>query len=127
MPVCTFYLILAGSIKEQIKTYSFLICSRDKNAVFDVESKKLREEFGLNKPFKELGFKDLRYAQIKSALPSFLELADKYIHGVLFTISIDNSVETVFDVNKKDAHNKLTSYSGLIDLDTLIVDNRTNN
>lgn len=70
------------------RTYSFLICSKDKNAAFDVESKKLREKFGLDEPLKEFSFKDLRYDPIKKALPHFLELADKYIHGVLFTVSI---------------------------------------
>jgi len=92
------------------KTYSFLICSKDKNIVFDVESKALREKYGLNDPFKEFSFKDLKYGAIKKALPSFLQLADKYIHGVLFTISIENTLETVFDTNKKNAYTKAIQY-----------------
>lgn len=90
------------------KTYSFLILSKDKNMVFEKESKKLREEFNLNVPFKEICFKDLRYGPIKRILPDFLELADTYIHGVLFTLSIESNLDTVFGLSKKDAHRELS-------------------
>lgn len=84
-------------------TYSFLICSFDKRSVFEKETIAVREKYSLNHPWKEYGFKDLRYGPIKRALNNFLDVSDKYIHGLLLTISIDKNIESVFGLEKKQA------------------------
>lgn len=91
------------------RTYSFLILSKDKNAIFETESKKLRTEFGLNvsEPFKEFSLKEFSNGQIAGALPELLKLADSCIHGVLFTLAIDSKLDTVFDVSKNKSYAKL--------------------
>jgi len=94
-----------GEHKESdFTTYSILICSADKRSVFDKETCDLREKHALNTPWKEYGFKDLRYGPIKRSLGEFLDLSNKYIHGLLLTISIDKKIESVFGFNKKDSH-----------------------
>ena len=89
-------------------TYSILICSADKRSAFESKTKSLREKYGLNEPWKELGYKDLSYGPISRSLEEFLEIANQFIHGVLITVSIDQKIESVFGVKKKDAHNEIT-------------------
>lgn len=89
-------------------TYSILICSADKRSAFESRTKILREKYGLNKPWKEFGYKDLGYGPISRSIEELLEIANKYIHGVLITVSIDQKIESVFGVKKKDAHNEIT-------------------
>ncbi len=91
-------------------TYSFLICSGDKREVFEKEAISVREKHSLIDPWKEYGFKDLRYGPIKRALSDFLDIADRLIHGILFTVSIDKNLDTVFGPNKKVAHNEIVSF-----------------
>lgn len=88
-------------------TYSILICSADKRSVFEHETKQLREKHNLNNPWKEYGFKDLRYGPISRSLNEFLELSNKYVHGLLLTISIDQNIESLFGLNKREAQNTI--------------------
>ncbi|PMJ39635.1 hypothetical protein BCU24_18885 [Vibrio cyclitrophicus] len=88
-------------------TYSFLILSADKRFPFEEHIKELRKKYSLDAPFKEYNYKDLRYGPIKRSLPEFLELIDNYIHGVLITISIDRTIETVFGLQKHLAHKEI--------------------
>lgn len=90
-------------------TYSFLICSADKRAVFEQEVIAIRKKYKLDKPWKELGYKDLRYGPIKRALDEVLDAADKLIHGLLLTVSIDKNIESVFSLNKKEAHSEIVT------------------
>ena len=88
-------------------TYSILICSADKRAVFEKKVKLLRLKYGLNVPWKEMAFKDLHYGPISRSLDDFLYIADNFIHGVLVTISIDRRIQSLFDSNKKEAKDKI--------------------
>ncbi|GAB2192072.1 hypothetical protein MAH1_36810 [Sessilibacter sp. MAH1] len=90
-------------------TYSFLICSADKRAVFENEVIKIRKKYKLNDPWKELGYKDLRYGPIKRALDEILDAADRLTHGLLLTVSIDKNIESLFGLNKKEAHSEIVS------------------
>lgn len=85
-------------------TYSFLICSADKRVVFEQEVIAIRKKYKLDDPWKELGYKDLRYGPIKRALDEVLAAADNLTHGLLLTISIDKNIESLFGLNKKEAH-----------------------
>jgi len=88
-------------------TYSFLICSADKRSVFEKEAVSIRKKYKLNDPWKELGYKDLRYGPIKRALGDILEIADALIHGLLLTVSIDKNIESLFGLDKKGAHSEI--------------------
>lgn len=90
-------------------TYSFLICSSDKRCVFEEETKKVRTKYSLNSPWKEYNFKDLRYGPIKRALSDFLDISDKFIHGLLLTLSIDKSIPSVFGLEKNETHSQIAT------------------
>ncbi len=90
-------------------TYSILICSADKRSVFEHKTRELREKHNLNSPWKEYGFKDLRYGPIKRSLQEFLDLSNDYIHGFLLTISVDKNIESVFGFNKKESHRDIVN------------------
>lgn len=99
-----------GEHKEaNFSTYSFLICSADKRSVFEKEVIAIREKHKLNNPWKELGYKDLRYGPIKRALDEVLDAADNLIHGLLFTISIDKNIDSLFGLNRQEAHSKIVA------------------
>jgi hypothetical protein len=88
-------------------TYSILICSADKSAVFEKKTKDLRSKHGLNEPWKEFSFKKLSYGPISRSLEEFLGLADNFIHGILLTISVDQRIPSLFGLDKKEAHNEI--------------------
>lgn len=88
-------------------TYSILICSGDKRFVFEQKTKELRERNGLNEPWKEYGFKDLDYGPIIRSLDEFLDLSNKFIHGVLLTISVDQRIPSLFGLSKKETHSEI--------------------
>lgn len=90
-------------------TYSFLFCSADKRFVFEKAVIGIREKHKLNTPWKELGYKDLRYGQIKRALDEILHAADNLIHGLLLTVSIDKNIESIFGLDKKETHLEIIS------------------
>lgn len=98
----------SGEHKEaDYNTYSILICSADKRSVFEEKSMELRKKHKLDDPWKEYGFKDLRYGPIKRSLSEFLNLTNKYIHGLLLTISIDKNIKSCFGSDRKESHKKI--------------------
>lgn len=99
-----------GEHKEaNFSTYSFLICSADKRAVFEKEVIAIRKKHKLNDPWKELSYKDLRYGPIKRALDDILDVADKLTHGLLLTVSIDKNIESLFGLDRKAAHSEIVA------------------
>lgn len=86
------------------KTYSVLICSADNRSIFAGQTKTIREKHSLNNPWKEYSFKDLNYGNISRALDEFLDITNKYIHGLLLTISVDKNIESVFGGNFTKVH-----------------------
>ncbi|MFY9561712.1 MAG: hypothetical protein WAQ52_15875 [Terriglobales bacterium] len=91
-------------------TYAFLIASVDKLAVFKRETHALREAHGLNAPFNEFAYKKLGYGPIGRALTEYLRISDKYIHGVLVTISVEKCIPSLFGPQKR------TAQQGIVDL-----------
>jgi hypothetical protein len=89
-------------------TYAFLISSADKQAIFKAKTLALRKTFGLNSPFKEIAYKDLRYGPIGRTLDQYLKISDDFIQGVLVTISIDKSIPSMFGEEKKGAQRQIT-------------------
>lgn len=85
----------------KFNTYSFLLIAADKRGPFEEQVRLLREKYSLGK--KEIAYKDLAYGPIKRSIKDFLLLADNCIHGVIFTIAIDKSLDSVFGERKKGA------------------------
>lgn len=86
------------------ETYSFLFVALDKIALFQAEMGSLRQQYGIHDKYSEFKYKDLKYGPRSRALPSYLELVDKTIHGALVTVAIDKEIGTVFGISKKEAH-----------------------
>jgi hypothetical protein len=63
----------------------------------------------LNDPWKELGYKDLRYGPIKRALDDILDAADRLTHGLLLTVSIDKNIESLFGLDRKATHSEIVA------------------
>lgn len=100
-----------GEHKEaKFNTYAFLIAAVDKLSVFKRETHELRALHCLNMPFKEFAYKDLQYGPVSRSLDGFLRISDRYIHGILVTVSVDKSIPSLFGPEKKAAQ------EGLVDL-----------
>lgn len=88
-------------------TYAFLISSADKQTIFKEKTLSLRNANGLNEPFIEFAYKNLRYGSIKRALDQYLSVSDRFIHGVLITISIDKSIPSMFGEERREAQRQI--------------------
>jgi hypothetical protein len=91
----------------KFSTYSFLFCSADKRLVFQDKMAALREHYDLNSPWKELSYKDLKHGGVSRSLEDYLSLVDNFIHGIILTVAIDNSIESVF-MGQDRANSKYT-------------------
>jgi hypothetical protein len=79
--------------------------SGDKSSIFEKESKLLRDRYGLG--VKEVSYKDIAYGPIKRSIKEYLGIADRFIHGLLVTVCIDNNIKSVFGAEKKGAKDNL--------------------
>jgi len=84
-------------------TYSFLFLAYDKVGPFEEKVKELRMKHGLFEHYSEFAYKKLASGAKARALPEYLELIDRYIHGALITIAVDKRIQTVFGAEKKQA------------------------
>lgn len=82
-------------------TYSFLICAWNQTGLFTREMEALRNDVGLNTPFKEIAFKDLRYGPIHRSLDRYLKNLSNYVNGYLLTVVIEKSAKSIFGVDHK--------------------------
>ncbi len=96
-------------------TYAFLICSFDKSSVFQHETNALREAPGLNTPFQEFAYKKLKCGPKNRALDAFLKISDKYIHGVLVTISVEKGIPSLFGPQRGDAQQEIVNLLAIND------------
>lgn len=85
-------------------TYSFLICAWNQTGPFNKAMEALRNNSGLNDPFKEIAFKDLRYGPIRRSLKQYLANLSNLVNGYLLTVVIEKSVGTIFGNDRKDTH-----------------------
>lgn len=97
------------SSDSQYNTYSFLVCAWNQTGPFKKHMDIVREEAGLNNPFKEIAFKDFRYGPIKRALPKYLSGLSNLVNGYLLTVVISKDVPSIFGGgNKKAARQELS-------------------
>ncbi len=68
----------------------------------------LRNEAGLNKPFKEIAFKDFRYGPISRSLKGYLKNLSNYVNGYLLTVVVEKSAESIFGTDRKATHEFIT-------------------
>lgn len=73
----------AGS---RYRTWSFLVSSY-RPREFEAEMGEIRVRHGLNKPAREIAYKDLR-GGVERALPEYLAALDRYVPGLLFTLAV---------------------------------------
>jgi hypothetical protein len=85
-------------------TYSFLILAQDKIGPFQEAMAALRARHGLGEQYREFAYKRLTSDGRSRALPEFLDIVDRLIHGAVITIAIDHSISTVFGMSKHQAH-----------------------
>lgn len=90
--------------RASYRTYSFLFLSMDKIGPFEKKMEELRQNYDIFDPYSEFKYKDLRYGPRARALPAFLDLVDKYIHGAIVTVAIDKKIGSVFGVSAREAH-----------------------
>ena len=89
-------------------TYSFLVCAWNQTGLFNNAMETLRNETGLNEPFKEIAFKDFRYGPIKRALERYLTNLSNLVNGYLLTVVVEKSVGSIFGTNRKTTHEFIT-------------------
>jgi len=89
------------SSDSKYHTYSFLICAWNQTGVFNQKMEKLRDDRGLNNPFKEISFKDFRYGPIKRALEKYLANLSNLVNGYLLTVVVEKSLGSLFGTDKK--------------------------
>lgn len=87
----------------RFNTYTFLIFAQNKIGPFEVAMTNLRRHFGIHEPYSEFSYKRLASAPRRHALPTYLELVDHLIHGVLITLAIDKDIQTMFGPTRKRA------------------------
>lgn len=75
------------------QTYACLVCGWNHSYPFFEEMRALRATSGLGE--KEIAFKDLRFGPLRRCLPEYLKLADHCVCGLLVTVIVDKSVETL--------------------------------
>lgn len=89
-------------------TYSFLICAWNQTGLFHQQMEALRNETGLNDPFKEIAFKDFRYGPIKRALENYLSNLSTLVNGYLLTVVVEKSIGSLFGTDRKAAYGFIT-------------------
>ena len=100
--VCIFSDYGGESSDSRYLTYTFTFVDYDFLTLNYREAiKEIREEHGLQNPYKEIAFKDLSYGPIQRALPSYLEMLDKSVNGLVFTLLVDKKVLSLLGENKK--------------------------
>ncbi len=85
-------------------TYSFIFVALDKNGPFQSHMRALRQKHKIYAPYSEFKYKDLKYGPRSRALPEYLELIDKLIHGAVVTVAIDKKIASIFGASKSEAH-----------------------
>lgn len=78
-------------------TYSFLFCSGDKIGVFQENIKTIRLRSGMNEPYKEYEFKELKYRRIRDSIKEYFFAVDHFIHGVVLTVSVEKEIANLFN------------------------------
>lgn len=94
-----------GEAKDaRFQTYSIMLCSYDPLHHFFSRLTEIRGRHRLNTPYKEIAFKDLNYGPLKRALPDLLANYNNLLPGVVVTIAVEKTVETLFGDAKKATH-----------------------
>jgi hypothetical protein len=75
-------------------TYSFMICAFGSLGPFKEKMAELRTARSLG--HKEIAFKDFRMGHLQRFLPDYLQLADRYVLGMIFTLAVDRTIPSLF-------------------------------
>jgi hypothetical protein len=94
---------------SQYKTYSFLFCSHNNLGLFDNRMTRIRDQYGLNKPLKEITYKDMHYGPLSRAVSDYLIALNNYVPGLLFTLILEKGISSVFSSNSPKAQRELAA------------------
>lgn len=95
---------------SKFNTYSFLFIDYNNIGMFVEKMKIIREKYGLDKPLKEIAFKDLHYGPINRSIEEYIISANNLINGLLFTLVVDKDVKSINSTNSKEGIKKLSQY-----------------
>ncbi|MGK5035366.1 hypothetical protein [Janthinobacterium sp. LB3P118] len=94
--------------EADFNTYSFLIMAYNKVGPFQDAVHAMRERHGIKDHYSEFRYKRLDNGARFRALPQYLEIIDRYIHGAVITVAVDKSIKTLFGPTKGKAHAHIT-------------------
>ncbi|SHL46680.1 hypothetical protein SAMN05444321_2991 [Bradyrhizobium lablabi] len=87
-------------------TYSFLMCAWGSLATFWGKMRQLRADCRLGD--KEIEFKKFGMGIMRNALPSYLDLLNGYVPGLLFTIVVEKRISSLFGPQDRSTHEALS-------------------
>lgn len=99
-----------GGETPNSKYYTYTVTLADYDYLrlnFEKEIKNIRNKYGLNDPYKEISFKDLRYGPINRSLDEYLTMINNSVHGLVFTLIVDKSIVSIMGENNKSTHDSL--------------------
>lgn len=101
---------------SKYNTYSFLICAKDPLDLFFKQMSRIRSKHGLNKPYKEICYKNFNYGPLKRSLIEYLECCSLNIIGFTFTLVVSKEIDSIhaFYKSQKDIKEKLIEELKLI-------------
>lgn len=86
-------------------TYSFLVCAYGSLGPFNEQMAALRQASRMGQ--KEMAFKDFRHGPSRRMLPAYLNLTDRYISGLLFTLVVEKSIPSLFGPGDAETYAKM--------------------
>ncbi|HFK1747131.1 TPA: hypothetical protein ACGX4N_003944 [Bacillus cereus] len=84
-------------------TYTITLVDYNRLDVFQDTMKKIREKHQLDKPIKEIAFKDLKYGPINRSLGEYLDNINNLVNGIAFTLVVDKEIHSLADINEKQS------------------------
>ena len=86
---------------SKYQSYSVLVAGWNALYYFFDQMLRIRHEYGLDNPYKEIAFKSFNYGQLRAALPEILRVADFLLPGLLFTLVVDRRIPTILSDNSE--------------------------
>lgn len=86
----------SGESKSNFIVYSFLICAYKELAPFIKRIHQIRAQYKLDKPYKEIEYKELRYGPLKASLDDIFSCSDNFLNGLLVSVAVEKSIVSMF-------------------------------
>lgn len=93
-------------------TYTITLVDYDRLYFFHNSMKNIREKYQLNKPIKEIAFKDLKYGPVDRSLEEYLYTINNLVNGIAFTLIVDKEIHSLADINEKSSKKLIAKILG---------------